>query len=580
MERRDVTDAPSESLVPLQRLAAIVVELGAERLHADAQALAERIAEGRFNVACVGQFKRGKSTLLNALVGQSVLPAGIVPITTVPTTLRYGAYAVARVRLAREGWREIELRALESYVSEELNPENEKRVDAVEVFVPSPLLQDGLCLVDTPGIGSVFQGNTSATRAFVPHIDAAIAVIGADPPLSGEELTLIEEVARQIPDIIVVLNKADRFADAERQQAVTFAERMLSGRVQRAIGPVLQVSATDRLAGTGPTRDWDRLIERLDGLVAQSGRALLHAALERGVARLIRQTLREIEEARDALMRPLDESERRLDALRQCVGDVAHRSLQLGFLLAAEQEQLSKAFASRREKFLEGIVPAATEELNSAIASAAMRAGPALRRRAIRLAQEVARRRVEPWLAEEQRAAEEMYRRTADRFVALANEFLERLAASGEPALGHLPRALESESGFRTASRFYFRELHPLVYSSSPLRWVLDVIIPGGRARRAIHRDAARYLEQLLGMNSTLVQNDLDERVMESRRRLEGEIRALLQDVYTSAERALARSRATQAAGEQAVRGELLRLDRLARAVRALAPHRAVRSTG
>jgi len=50
------------------------------------------------------------------------------------------------------------------------------------------------CLVDTPGIGSVFAGNTATTRSFVPHIDAALVVLGADPPLSGDELALVDEL--------------------------------------------------------------------------------------------------------------------------------------------------------------------------------------------------------------------------------------------------------------------------------------------------------------------------------------------------------------------------------------------------
>jgi hypothetical protein len=55
-----------------------------------------------------------------------------------------------------------------------------------------------MCLVDTPGLGSVFAGNTAATQAFVPHIDAAIIVIGTDPPLSGEELELVKTVSHDV----------------------------------------------------------------------------------------------------------------------------------------------------------------------------------------------------------------------------------------------------------------------------------------------------------------------------------------------------------------------------------------------
>jgi ribosome biogenesis GTPase A len=113
-------------------------------------------------VACVGQFKRGKSTLLNALVGQEVLPSGVVPVTTVPTILRSGERLEARVRTEAAEWQAIPAGAVEEYVSEEKNPQNAKGVAAIEVFLPSPLLSTGMCLVDTPRLGSVFAANAAA----------------------------------------------------------------------------------------------------------------------------------------------------------------------------------------------------------------------------------------------------------------------------------------------------------------------------------------------------------------------------------------------------------------------------------
>ena len=171
-------------LEALQRLAS---EAGAEDVAAEAAALRERLAEGRFYVACLGQFKRGKSTLLNALVGESVLPVGVVPVTSALTILRHGAERTARVIFGDGGSRMVGLHDVAAYVAEEHNPENAKDVAAVEITLPSPLLASGTCLVDTPGVGSVFAGNTAVTREFLPHVDAAIVVLGADPPISGEE---------------------------------------------------------------------------------------------------------------------------------------------------------------------------------------------------------------------------------------------------------------------------------------------------------------------------------------------------------------------------------------------------------
>lgn len=161
--------AASDIPTALVRLSAIAAELGADRAASEARDLAARVAEGRFYVACVGQFKRGKSTLLNALVGQSILPTGIIPVTAVPTIVRFGERAGARYRSRSGVWRPADIADLAQFVSEALNPGNAKAIEGVEVFVPSALLAGGMCLVDTPGLGSVFSANTEATHAFVRH---------------------------------------------------------------------------------------------------------------------------------------------------------------------------------------------------------------------------------------------------------------------------------------------------------------------------------------------------------------------------------------------------------------------------
>src|SRR2546422_6513772 len=217
----------------LAALSRLAIEAGSPELARVVDALAERLREGRFYVACVGQFKRGKSTLVNALVGESVLPTGVVPITAAVTVVRHGERLAARVRFGERDWEECDPGSLATYVSEEQNPGNEKGVVAVEVFVPSPLLESGMCLVDTPGIGSISAANTAATREFVPHVDAALVVVGADPPISGDELALVQEIAREVADLIFVLNKADKLSDAEREQAIRFTERVLSERLGR-----------------------------------------------------------------------------------------------------------------------------------------------------------------------------------------------------------------------------------------------------------------------------------------------------------------------------------------------------------
>lgn len=560
----------AESGARLLRLAALADEVGANRLGDEARELASRVSEGRFYVACVGQFKRGKSTLINALIGRAVLPTGFVPITAVPTVVRFGEHLRASIQ-ARDGcWREAPLSELERYVSEKHNPENAKGIIGVEVFVPSLLLAGGLCLVDTPGLGSVFAGNSASTYKFIPHIDATLVVTGADPPLAGEELALVEAVAQRAPELILVLNKADRTTEAERMAAISFARSLIEKRLQRPVGPVFEVSASERLERRGPARDWENLKAALDRLVWHSGRRLIRAACERGVIRLSEHLLALICEEREAIERPLAESERRIRSLRETIASADCSVRELSFLLMAEQQHLSDIFGVRHRAFLASVLPQAREKFAPRMQETRRATGPAYRRDLMCQAQEIARQYVLPWLQDEERHAEEEYRQMAHRFVQMGSDFLKRLASTGIPELARLPHALDSATGFRVRARFSFQELIEVAQPASPLRWLADLILFLVGARSSIQRHAGEFLERLLEVNSTRVQSDIFNRVQESRSRLEVEIRKLLQQIQRTSVEALARAQTARAAGSAEVSAELTRLDALEREVQAL----------
>jgi GTP-binding protein EngB required for normal cell division len=556
----------------LQRLVQIGDELGTKRVAEEARELAARLSEGRFYVACVGQFKRGKSTLINALIGAPILPVGFVPITAVPTVIRYGEQLKARIRGSDRSWREIPVSDVEQYVSEEQNPENRKGVTGVEVFTPSPLLSSGMCLVDTPGLGSVFAGNTAATQDFIPHIDAILAVVGADPPLAGEELALVEAVALNVRDVIVVLNKADRTTDEERAAAARFTSALLEKRLKRPVGAVLEVSAAERIEGRGPERDWPKLADALERLVQDSGRQIILAAGERGLVRLSEELLAIVAEEREALERPIEESERRIAAMKATIAEAERSMRELGFLLMAEQQRLSDMFVDRHRTFLRSALPKAMEEFREAADSAPRGMGPAYRRALMSRAQEIAKKRVLPWLSTEQEEAEREYRAVTRRFVEIGNAFLQKLAEAGIVELSRVPHALDAETGFRIRSRFSFLDLIELAQPASPLRWLADVALAAVGARKIIRQDAGEFLEHLLETNSTRVQSDILRRVQESRSRLEVEIRKLLHEVCRIADQALAHARTAQAAGAPAVESALARLGRLEEEIRETRP--------
>ncbi len=546
----------------LSRLAEIAAGLGEPSTTEDIRRLLSRVKGGRFFVACVGQFKRGKSTLLDALVGEEILPTGVVPVTTVPTVLRYGAQRTARVLIDGE-WKTIRPEELSQYVSEELNPENRKRVEGVEAFLTSPLLASGMCLVDTPGIGSVFSGNTAATRDFIPQIDAAILVVGADPPISGEEAALVEAVAANVDHIVIVLNKIDRVSTAERQQAAAFAGKVLEARLKKPVGRIYEVSALGNLNQSHSGDDWNILTEDLTRLAKSSGQDMTRSAAERGLRRFSASLQRSVDERIRALREPIDDSEQRIAHLRQTVSQAEQSLRDLGALFSAEQMRLSNILLARRKQFLQNAFPIALRDLRQEIRSVRTAFGPSLRRELLLISQTVARRHVMPWLDAEEAHAEELYNTVTQRFVSFVDGLLQSVSMEKSAAFAHLPKSLDTQQGFRTRSRFYFHDMITLAQPASPLLYCIDIFMAVLHLRHWFRKDAERFLETLLDTNASRVQGDAEQRVVESRLRLESEVRKLLREVSASAEQALISAREIMAAGQTAIAEELERLRNL-----------------
>ena len=544
--------------VRLNAMATIARDAGLWSIAEAAYNNSERLRAGLFYVVCVGQFKRGKSTLLNALLDTTVLPTAVVPVTSTVTIVRHGERLAARMRFRGRDWEDCDPAAIGLYVSEQHNPGNEKDVLAVEVTVPSPLLERGLCLVDTPGLGSVIFANSEATRAFVPHVDAAIIVLGADPPISAEELALVQELARTVRDIIVVLNKADRHSTAERAEVIRFTERVLEQAGHHA-EPILQVSASERLAGDQEGRDWPALVDRLRTLARESDATLISAARQRETAALVAQLRAGLEDQRVALLRPIEESERRVAEIRETMIKAERILVDVRHLLNAEQECLVRRFAEERNRFFESALPSTEAALRRAMSDGPSAAWQ-LRTYALDQAQAISRRVLDEWRKGAEPQADALYKEAERRFVELLEGVRERLRAlTSLRSLAHMDPA----PGFRVQSGLYYTELMH-VSSPSPATWVLDRAFPWWR-RRAVERHARDYFRRLFDVNSARVKNDLEHRLTESRRALERDLTEALQGLVTSAETALAEARRAHANGTAGVRERLNVIETLRR---------------
>ena len=309
--------------------------------------LGERLASGGFHIAVVGEFKRGKSTLINALIGTPLLPTGVLPVTAVATEIRAGEPGAMVV--GQQATFAISLDEIGDYVTESGNPDNIREVKRVVVTAPAAILAHGVVLVDTPGIGSVFAHNTTAGLAAMRDVDGAIVVLSADEPLSQEESEILAALDERQVRSFVVINKSDHVAVSELDEIRAFLiERLSTPGARRQIWALSARRVLEPTWNAAPPECWRNEFEDFrtslqafirNGLVderlqsarreiADLGRRLLEAMELRDAAlKLDATTLRErIEQFRRTAARQHDELAAELLVLAHATAELAGES--------------------------------------------------------------------------------------------------------------------------------------------------------------------------------------------------------------------------------------------------------------
>lgn len=203
--------------------------LGREKAERQFGDLMVKLAEDRFTLAVLGQFKRGKSSLMNAIIGSELLSTGVLPTTSAITVLRYGPEE--RLIINRENSifpEELPVSSLAEYVTETANPGNIRKVKTACVEVPVSFLRNGIEFVDTPGVGSSISANTATTYDFLSECDAVLFVTSTDTPMTSTELEFLREIRRYVHKIFFVINKIDLVADTERDRVLNFVAETIS----------------------------------------------------------------------------------------------------------------------------------------------------------------------------------------------------------------------------------------------------------------------------------------------------------------------------------------------------------------
>ena len=500
--------------------------LGTDRDTEQITALRDRLDAARLRVLVVGEAKRGKSTLINALLGRALLPAGVTPLTAVATTVRYGDDPHAHVRFSDAHEEKQPLSALPDLVTERGNPGNRRHIAAVTVYVDAPLLADGVELVDTPGTGSVFAWDTAAAHEALEAMDAAVFVLAADPPVSAAERDLYVKVAGLSVVTFAVLSKADHLDAAGLAEASDFTGRVLaeasarpgSSAPQGTPVRVYPVSARTALDGGDP--GFDVFAADFKTYLAHRRVPDLHTSVAAQARRIAGSLFDEVALTRRAVQLAAGDTADRVQRFGERLAEVSVRGRDAVAIVNAESARLLMALNDAADADGRRLAGDVTGRLAEVLDCELRTVAPAViedqgRERLVALTLAAA----SGWRAHWRQAIEDGLARTDARLTADLTAALGVLRDSAAELLG-LELAVPDPGGRLVEDRRFFYATHEAVGQTELLTGAIRRSIPGElgrrRAREHLRREAPELVESQIGR----ARGDLQYRLSEASRAL------------------------------------------------------------
>lgn len=520
-----------------------------------AETLLRRAADRRLRVVVAGEAKRGKSTLLNRLLGRELLPTGVLPVTAISTLVRPGEKDELRVAYRDGRVERYGLDRLGEFVSERANPNNRLGVDTVEaVLTDGSLAGAGVELVDTPGTGSVFEHNTRTARDTYVELDAVIMVVTASPPMSAAERDLLREVAAHSVRTFVVVNKADQLSADELAEAVAFT-RQLCADVGLSDPLVYAMSARDADAGFAAFRhDFVRYL-------AEHGRTDVEDALRGHAVRLARTMRDESAVELRAVDLARSDAGAQVAAFAVVLSELRARSAELTDRCKTTQGRLRRELDESAHELVQDVADRCRGEAQRALFEPTANA-ETIDERGHALIERVVGESVLQWREERARVLESRLAELVERVEAERLEQLGALRAAASAQLDLAVAATIEPLPLQASRRFW------LDFTAAPA-----VELPGAQLVRrhgfgAVRRARQRVLEDIVFLSDRQVgrvRADLQDRLDETVRRIVAALRSHHADVLTGLQAALDRATAAGTVGAAQAEEELQRLhERLA----------------
>jgi GTP-binding protein EngB required for normal cell division len=516
--------------------------------------LKAKLTEEAFNLVAAGQFKRGKSSVINALLGHAVLPVGVIPLTSVVTVLRYGPVPAATIVFDGGETREVAIDALADYVTESRNPRNAKGVREVLVTYPSAWLESGVRLVDTPGIGSVYEHNSDITQRYIPQADAVLFVASVDQPMSRAEVDFLDRIRPYAGKVFCLLNKIDYLSADDLRESLAFSRQAVEGSLGVA-APIYPVSAKMALeqkggAGLGAQSEsgFEAFEKALREFMTDEMDLIWLQSLTHNGLRIIAQARLRADLELAALSAPFKEIQEKLGAFTQKKQEVLHARADYRVLLEANVKDLLKAsiepglerFKSEERQRIVGFIEDWSHELR-ALPSRGFQ--DALEQK---LSVEI-RSAYDEWLAVEEPKVAQAFDRICSRYWSDIQQTVDDLLSYSAALFNVQFEAPAQASLWAQNSTFRYKFWHEPV-GLQTLTSSIVLALPKRLGDRLIIGRMRRRAVDLVEIHAGRIRHDFEER--------------LKRNVASFADQLLSRIEATVTGIEGAIRGGVIMRDR------------------
>lgn len=209
------------------------------------KSIERRELDSRFYLGIIGEFKRGKSTMINSLIGRDILPSDILPTTVMLNILEYSEKEY--IEIVYNDGSISERKNLSKENLEVFTAQSEEDIDCIDhikIGLNCELLKLGMVIIDTPGVNDVSQSRIEITKNILPNCDAAVFLLDAASPLTKSEAEFLETkiLTYKLNSLMFIISKCDRLYEDELEEALEGAE----DRIQRILNfnaPLMEYSS-------------------------------------------------------------------------------------------------------------------------------------------------------------------------------------------------------------------------------------------------------------------------------------------------------------------------------------------------